>query len=229
VRTQWYDDVNRPFRKRGRPDADGEHLVSGDGEARLCRFDGVHGESVERDFREDGPAAIERWKANGWKVTEQWQCDSGELGRVKRVDTARLLEVCRRCGADLGLPRGADGMTVRSAGGRQEYCGAACRRDARNARDRRRRARSRLRPTTPRRNGVAIVPHYWAADPWLKFWLKGAVPIGRFLDDADPTGVTVAKLAERPELRELYLEEAGPGVPVGEPRDQLPFRHSVFD
>lgn len=206
MRAHWTGDKNRLLRLRGRPIVEGKNLVNYDnGESRLCLLDGVHGESVEREFGDDG-----------------------ELGRVKRDNSGHLLEVCRCCGDDLGLPRDADGLVDRKRGGQSEYCGDDCKRLARNARDRRRRARSR-RKRTPANH--PIVPPCWASDPWLKFWLKGSVPIGkgRVIDYADPTGDTAVMLVESPDLRPLYLEESGPGVPVGKPIDIPPYRHSVFD
>jgi hypothetical protein len=82
-----------------------------------------------------------------------------------------------------------------------------------------------------RENGKAVVPPCWAADPWLKLWLKGGVPVGTgsSIDYTDSTGETAVKLIERPDLRPLYLDETGPGVPISKPHDQQEYRHSVFD
>lgn len=228
MRKHWTDDANRKLRKPGRIGGDGRQVVEyDDGTAALCRLDGVHGESLEREFRSDG-----------------------ELGHVRRDDSLHLLEVCRRCGGELGLLQDADGAVVRSVGGRQEYCSPDCKREARNARDRRRRAKRRgVRPlkfvrrqwvsrsdrdTTSIRwaqDGTPVVPECWAADPWLKFWLNGGVPVGKgkFIDYADPTGATAVRLAERPDLRPLYLEESGLDIPVGKPCDSLRYQHTVFD
>lgn len=50
------------------------------------------------------------------------------------------LEVCRRCGADLGLPRDDYGYAIREFETQRQYCSDRCKADADNAKDRQRRA-----------------------------------------------------------------------------------------
>lgn len=75
---------------------------------------------------------------SGW--TTGYHVARDNFGRELRVSNPRQLEVCRHCGAELGLTKDDMGVPIRAPGGQDEYCSDRCEADADNRRDRQRRA-----------------------------------------------------------------------------------------
>lgn len=128
--------------------------------------------------------------------------DDGFAGSQEQFSREQL-EVCRECGKPLDLSRDDSGNALRSPGGQPQYCSAHCKQQQRNAKRRKLRAKPVPPPQERLPTGLPapwMVP-CWAADPWLKFWIKGSVPIGRGRDTtySDPTGNYAAYRVDRTE------------------------------
>lgn len=70
--------------------------------------------------------------------------NGGYIVEGKIGSDPRQLEVCRLCGTELKLSRDGEGWVTRDIGGQPEYCSKDCRRKVRNARERAKRAASRM-------------------------------------------------------------------------------------
>lgn len=156
-----------------------------------------------------------------------------------------VLTVCRECGIPLDLP------DERKPGGQPQYCSERCRRDRKNRKRRNGTARKsgkRVLSTYSGAYGVAsgqksagpqerlatgeVAPWTvpcWAADPWLKFYLAGSVPIGlgRPLGYSDPTG---SLATDNVRSGRRCRDSNSIGIPVGKPNpDAKAYVHNVFD
>ncbi|GAB3228737.1 hypothetical protein [Mycolicibacterium hippocampi] len=241
---QCWDDRKRWYRNRG---------IHGDGALAAEDNRGGHPSSVAGSDTYDSADRDRSVQMESGSLLDLHAETGGAYGFEDYSDPDHL-EVCRECGTRLNLARDHEGFVQRSIGGQAEYCSARCQLDGKNSRRRYRRARAsgrRVLSTYSAAYGVpcgqvstgpqarlptgAVVPWTvpcWAADPWLKFWRAGSVPLGRGPDTdyGDSTGNIAARAVDHPELRDRLLVGTGLGIPISKSdAAPQPYHHNVFD
>jgi hypothetical protein len=130
------DDRGRWYRKGYEPGRTWEKLTRG----RWYRTRGEHGQDSRPACRGDYERDTDRTTLYELHMETggNWLVDQD--ARVAREQ----LEVCRHCGADLGLPRDEHDYVIRRFETQPQYCSDRCEAEADNRRDRQRRAGGKL-------------------------------------------------------------------------------------